>query len=155
MKILALSDSHNSPKFSAFLSLTENADMIIHCGDGERDVQDLLDVAECPVYFVRGNCDFNGPLTRLIEAENKRILVLHGNMHNVKYSFEGLRQAQKQNNADIVLFGHSHKPSIDFIDGCWFINPGSLTRPRENFKPSYAIIEINQGEIKSRLVEFK
>jgi hypothetical protein len=46
--------------------------------------------------------------------------------------------------ADIVMYGHTHKPVIDISKNIIAINPGSLSYPRqENRKPSYIIMDID------------
>ena len=48
-----------------------------------------------------------------------------------------------------MLFGHTHVPCVEEQEGILFVNPGSLTYPRqEGHKSSYAIMEISDsGEI--------
>ena len=55
--------------------------------------------------------------------------------------------------ADIVMYGHTHKPVIDISSQITAINPGSLSYPRqENRKPSYIIMELDaHGEAKFEL----
>jgi predicted phosphodiesterase len=43
--------------------------------------------------------------------------------------------------ADTVLFGHAHVPSLENIQGILFVNPGSIGRPRSRIGASFAIIE--------------
>jgi hypothetical protein len=45
---------------------------------------------------------------------------------------------------DIVMFGHTHKPVIQTIDGVTLINPGSLSYPRQqDRKCSYIMMEVD------------
>lgn len=154
MRIYVLSDSHNSFNFAPFLEICKYAHMIIHCGDGQRDIEDIKSVATCPVYSVKGNCDFLGKREEIIEIENHRILVTHGDIYGVKYFDSGLILRAKEVNADIVLYGHTHIPDITFKENIWLINPGSLTRPRENKAPTYCILEISGENIKPTLFEY-
>lgn len=154
MKIYVLSDSHNSFLFSSFFEKCQDADMVIHCGDGERDVEDLKNVLSCPVYSVKGNCDFLGKREEIIEIEGHRIFVTHGDMYGVKYSYNGLILKAKKVNADIVLYGHSHIPEISYHGNIWLINPGSLTRPRENKAKTYCILEIIGEKVKPALINY-
>ena len=51
-------------------------------------------------------------------------------------------------NCQAVLFGHTHKPVVEEQNGIVAVNPGSLSYPRqEGRKPSYAVMEIQQGRI--------
>ena len=48
--------------------------------------------------------------------------------------------------ADIVMYGHTHRPVIDISKNIIAINPGSLSYPRqENRKPSYMIMELDSA----------
>ena len=48
--------------------------------------------------------------------------------------------------ADIVMFGHTHKPYLEQKDGITVLNPGSISFPRqEGRKGSYMIMEIDEG----------
>ena len=56
-----------------------------------------------------------------------------------EYIFEE-GQARK---ADIIMYGHTHKPFFEQREGITLLNPGSLSFPRqEGRKGSYMIIEI-------------
>lgn len=154
MKIIVLSDSHNSIKFAPFLEIAQKSDAVIHCGDGSRDKADLENVLEIPFYGVKGNCDFSGTDELFFELENKKFFVTHGHFYGVKADLSRLRLKAEQLQADVVLYGHSHIPSIDFYDGRVFINPGSLTRPVQDYKPTYCEIEIIEGKIIPSLKEY-
>ena len=154
MKIYVLSDSHNSVSFAPFLEICQDADMVIHCGDGQRDVENLKSVLSCPVLAVKGNCDFSGQRELLINAEGHKIFVTHGDFYGVKDSLSTITFRARQVKADIVLYGHSHVPDITYHENIWLINPGSLTRPRDNKVPTYCILEISGETIKPALMNF-
>ena len=51
----------------------------------------------------------------------------------------------RSRNADIVMFGHTHKPYFSQKDGLTVLNPGSLSYPRQDGrKPSYMVMEIDE-----------
>ncbi len=154
MNVYVLSDTHNSFFFSDFLRIATSADMIIHCGDGKRDAEMLKNYVSCPVYFVAGNCDISGKSEELVEAEGHRIFVTHGHRYDVKYSLSSLETAAEKNGADIVLYGHTHIPQADLVNGRWYINPGSLCRPRDGFKQTYCILHLTRDRIYHEMVEF-
>ena len=60
----------------------------------------------------------------------------------------------RSHNCDGVMFGHTHKPVLEMVDGILAINPGSLSYPRQRGKrPSYVVLEADEdgnitGEIK-------
>ena len=61
------------------------------------------------------------------------------------------QEKAKEINADIVLYGHTHESKIDYINGIWYINPGSPSMPRDGFS-SYATIEINREVVTPTIV---
>ncbi len=154
MKIYVLSDSHDSAIFAPFLEICQDADMVIHCGDGNRDVDDLKSVLSCPVFSVKGNCDFSGQRELLFDVCGKKIFVTHGDFYGIKNGLSTISFRAKQVKADVVLYGHSHVPDITYKDGVCFINPGSLTQPRGGKVATYCILEITGETIKPALINF-
>ena len=61
----------------------------------------------------------------------------------------GVVDEARSRNCDGVMFGHTHKPVLEVVDGILAINPGSLSYPRQDGKQaSYLIIEMDrQGEL--------
>jgi len=153
MKILVVSDTHGN--FTHALqahSLTEPVDSIIHLGDGVEDAN-LLRGLHLDVINVSGNCDLDATVPREIqlECEGKRILLVHGDAYRVKEGFEGLKQRAAEVNADIVLFGHSHRASCFTTSGILFLNPGTLMQTSS--RKTFATLEISEDCIKARLHE--
>ncbi len=55
-----------------------------------------------------------------------------------------VREAKGQG-CDIVMFGHTHRPLLDYSRDIIVVNPGSLSYPRqEGRKPSYVVMEIDE-----------
>ncbi|MGL4368739.1 MAG: metallophosphoesterase family protein [Spirochaetota bacterium] len=129
-KILIISDSHESPKtVSAIVRAELPFDELVFCGDGLSD----LASAEMPNAFiisaVTGNVDrargFNGPDQLLTEIGGKKIFITHGDLYGVKYDLSKLRCQGLRQNADIVLFGHTHEQLCDSSAYPMLINPGA------------------------------
>ena len=80
-------------------------------------------------------------------------MITHGHHYYINMGNEKLKKEAIVQGADIVMYGHTHKPVIDISDKIIAINPGSLSYPRqENRKPSYIIMEVDQrGEAKFEL----
>ncbi|GHU33402.1 hypothetical protein FACS1894166_08770 [Bacilli bacterium] len=58
----------------------------------------------------------------------------------------------KEENVDVVIFGHSHTPYIDDRHKPYLFNPGSIALPRNNeFQKSYGIIEIENKHLKFKI----
>ncbi len=151
MKILVFSDSHGS--FSYIYKNVEkekDVDMIIHAGDIQRDVDDILMTWQnIPCVYVLGNNDFNvfnTPYDRVFEIAQKRIFLTHGHNYGVKSSLARLEATAKSSGAQICVFGHTHTAHLEQKDGLWFLNPGPAHR-------SYGVIEIANGNIEIEIKE--
>lgn len=149
MKILIVSDTHRrNDNYFKILQLQAPIDLVIHCGDSEGSEYALTEAADCPVMMVMGNNDFFSQLPRELEfqADKYKIWVTHGHNYYVSMGNETLKKEAKARGADIVFYGHTHRPVIDMEDeGIIAVNPGSLSYPRqEGRRCSYAIMEIDR-----------
>lgn len=145
MKVIVCSDSHGA--FAAAEQVLEQqpkAAAVIFLGDGAEEWGDLHEIyPEIPFYPVRGNCDWGSdwPGERIVELGGHRIFCTHGHLYGVKTAGTALLEKRAaEENCDIVLYGHTHVPRIDYIAGRYYLNPGSLRQPAEG-RPSY--IELN------------
>ena len=63
-------------------------------------------------------------------AENKRVLLVHGSPRKMnEYLFEdrplsSFQRLAASSNADIIVFGHTHKPYVKAVDAVTFLNVG-------------------------------
>ncbi len=153
MRVIVLSDTHNRVSFEKLIKITENADFVVHCGDGIKDAEDLKAVLSCPVIAVRGNCDFYGKDTEIFAVENQKIMVAHGHQFRVRVTKGLILEEAKNQCANIVLFGHTHIPEISFMEGVWVINPGSASEARGGYKNTYCEIEISNNAVYPKLLE--
>ena len=150
MKVLVVSDTHR--KNDGYLEILKKRgpfDMVIHCGDVEGSEYLIKEAAGCPVQMVMGNNDFFSDLPREIEFKlgKYKIWVTHGHNFYVYMDNQIIKEDARGRGADIVMYGHTHKPVIDTEDGVIAINPGSLTYPRqEGRRPSYIVMEIDEKE---------
>lgn len=143
--IAVISDSHGSLKnLSLFRSRIGQPDALWHLGDCAEDAPLLAQRMNCGYVSVRGNCDpfSDAPLKQIIDWHHRRFLLLHG--HTVSGRLNLLYLAKEQR-CDAVLFGHSHVPSTECVDGIWMINPGSLSRPRSSEGPSMALLTLDDA----------
>ncbi|MEJ6949677.1 metallophosphoesterase family protein [Natronospora cellulosivora (SeqCode)] len=159
MKIGVLSDTHIPTKTKKIPDIVfekfANVDLIIHAGDiADKEVINTLETC-APVRAVSGNIDppelkRNLPLHLEIELEGYKIAVTHGHsirghlMNKLSYVFP---------DADLIIFGHTHKPCNKLIQGQLHFNPGSPTDRRMQKKHSIGIIELGK-EIVSEIIEF-
>ena len=149
MKILIVSDTHRSNQnYFRVLELHKPVDMVIHCGDASGSEYAITQAADCPVEIVLGNNDYFSSLPRELDLKIGKysVWVTHGHNYYVTLDSEMLKTEARVRGADIVFYGHTHKPVIDYSGGIIAVNPGSLSYPRqEGHRPSYCIMEIDRS----------
>ena len=148
MKILIISDTHGrNQNYLTVLEKVSPIDVLIHLGDFQGSEEFMKTSVSCRYEFISGNNDFfNGlPKNKMIQLGKYSVLLTHGHRYGVYYGTADLKEAAIRNNADIVMFGHTHVPMINYSDGIWVINPGSLSLPRQNGRiPTYIIMELDE-----------
>lgn len=150
MKILVVSDTHRRDEnLRDVIEAEKPLDMLIHLGDAEGSEQWIPEWAGsgCIMEMVLGNNDFFSSLRREIELElgPHKALLTHGHYYGVSMGPEGLAEEAKSRGCDIAMFGHTHRPCFDEIDGVTVVNPGSLSYPRqEGRRPSYMIMTLHE-----------
>lgn len=150
MKVLIVSDTHGNHKnLDEILDLAGKIDMFIHLGDVEGGEAYLDAVVDCEKHIVRGNNDFFSELPREEEfyIGKYRVFITHGHSYYVSLDPEHITEEGKSRGADIVMFGHTHKPYFHKTADITVLNPGSVSYPRqEGRKGSYMIIEMDEKE---------
>lgn len=146
MKILIVSDTHGSlHNFDTVIEREKEVDMLLHLGDVEGDDDYMETVMDCPVHIVGGNNDYFSRLPSEMEIRigSHKVFLTHGHGYHVSVDTRRLKQAARARGADIVMYGHTHRPEIDLEDDVKVINPGSLSYPRQaGRKATYVIMEI-------------
>lgn len=121
-------------------------DLILHAGDidAAETIAELGRLA--PVEAIRGDHDrslASLPATREITVEGRRIVVVHGNRSRWLeepqtllwtltlghfHPHAGLARAlyRRYTGADVIVFGHTHRPHIETRDGTLLFNPGGV-----------------------------
>ena len=144
-----ISDTHGLVRPEAIAALA-GSDLIIHAGDvGRREViGELRRVA--PTFAVRGNIDTQAwaaslPMTECVEVGETLFWVLH----------EISRLDLDPAHADFaaVVFGHSHKPSIETREGVVYINPGSAGPRRFRLPITIARVSVSGRKVCPEIVE--
>ena len=149
MKVGVLSDTHMMQKYiDKSIQYLRNCDLLIHAGDNFSDSKYLHKETNIPIIAVRGNCDFDNVEDELIfDIEGKNVFLCHGDSYRVKYGLDMLEKKAKEVRADIVIFGHTHVPLNIKKDNILYINPGSLSLPRDLSRRGFIIININNNDI--------
>ena len=147
MKILIVSDTHRQHgNLDIALKQVGKIDMLLHMGDVEGGEDYIEAVAGCPVHIVAGNNDFFSALEREQEFDlaGYHIFMTHGHYYYVTVGDERIREEGLARGADIVMYGHTHRPVLDIGETITMLNPGSLSYPRqEGHRGSYIVMEIN------------
>ena len=155
MKILVIGDTHGKlNKVRDIWPKLKEIDLIAHTGDHYSDALKLAQQLDVPVISVRGNCDSSGPDQQIIETEYGRILLTHGHRDNVKYDMNMLKYRAMEADCRAVLFGHTHESLVTEAEGIWFVNPGSLTLPRDTDSGSYAIVRTAEDRFDASIVYY-
>jgi uncharacterized protein len=121
MLVGILSDTHGLMRPEALAALS-GADIIIHAGDvGAPEVITKLELI-APTFAVKGNIDTQDwaddlPRTQLVSVGAHKFYVLH--------DISELEIDPAAAGIAAVIFGHSHKPSVETRYGVLYLNPGS------------------------------
>ncbi len=162
MRILVTADTH-IPDFAravpaAVLKEARRSDVILHAGDVTSPV--VLDelARHAPVHVAAGNND-GVDITRWgaehevrLELEGVRIAMLHDS--GPSRAREG-RMRRRFPDADVVVYGHSHIPIDVEFEGLRLFNPGSPTWKRRQPFPTYGVLGIRAGRLRSRIVPIR
>jgi putative phosphoesterase len=160
----------------AALDTLDGADVILHAGDVDDPaaLEPLQKIA--PVYAVSGNfhildlSDGGASLPEVIELDlaDKHVVLVHGHrpgligfflkgLHvfaeNLRLTDNGAlnrrsarRLARAYPEADIIVFGHSHRAHVAWIGDTLLVNPGAVLKSGRREQPSVARISIGEGK---------
>jgi len=169
MKFFIISDIHGSIKYAKeamALFEKEKCDQILLLGDvlyhgprnplpeayAPKEVAEFLNTYKDKIIAVRGNCDsevdqmvLDFPIMgdyQLLYLNDRKVFLTHGHIYNKT-------KMPKLSKGDVFIHGHYHLPMTDLEEGVYYLNPGSVTFPRENNPHSYGIIEDNNFYIKN------
>src|SRR3974390_1590912 len=112
MKLLILSDTHgNYPLALKASEIAGEFDGILHLGDGMEDAGILAEITGCQVTTIVGNCDPAAAAPRELSTvyAGKKIFCTHGDCYNVKAGLARLHKKALAEEAQIVLYGHTHR----------------------------------------------
>lgn len=147
-----ISDTHGLLRPGVHEALT-GVDLILHSGDvGGSEILDELRLI-APVKAVFGNTDpENHPeLTEALTVaiDGIRVHVSHG--HEVGSPTPAKLAARYD--ADVVVFGHTHRPLVSRLGNQLFVNPGAAGPKRFDITPSVARLTIERGKAEVEIVD--
>ncbi|MCH3910152.1 MAG: phosphodiesterase [Bacilli bacterium] len=165
MRILVASDIHGRlHRMEAFNVWIDklNPERIILLGDylynGPRngvpddynpmEVSKLLNMNAQRIIGVRGNCDSRIDDTLLdFKLEDNRSIELDGMKFELYHGDDFSLRNLKKEKGHILLSGHTHIYVLKEEDGIVYLNPGSISFPKNMNPPSFALIEDGEAQI--------
>ena len=135
-----ISDTHGLLRPEALEAL-RGASAILHAGDvgGMEIIRALEEIA--PVTYVEGNNDSrDGTDIVRVTLGGLRVLLTHI-LPRPRAPHRRVVASLRAEAADMVVFGHSHLPHNEVIDGVRFFNPASAGPRRFDYPVSVGIIE--------------
>jgi len=155
MRIGLISDTHGMLRPAVFAAFGDSTDLILHAGDiGAVDIlTELRTIA--PVHAVHGNTDgfevqAEAPEVVEVVLKGRKIAMTHGHLLG---SPTPQRLLATFPEADIIVFGHTHKPLIERAGGRLVVNPGAAGPARFRLRPTVAILTLDTAEPSVELVE--
>lgn len=143
-RIGLISDTHGLLRPEARVAL-RGCEIILHAGDicDPKVLESLGEIA--PVTAVRGNNDIGSwahalPVHQRIEIDDVRIHIVHD-----------AADLTGEEGADVIVTGHSHKPSIRMDGSVLHVNPGSAGPRRFTLPISLGFLEIIDGRPRARV----
>lgn len=161
MKLFIASDIHGSAYYCRLMLeryRAEKADRLLLLGDvlyhgprndlpkdyAPKQVVAMLNELKNEILCVRGNCDtevdqmvLEFPVLAdyaLLEIDGKTIYATHGHIYNEE-------KLPPLCSGDILLHGHTHVPKCVNHENYTYMNPGSVSLPKENSHHGYMTLE--------------
>jgi uncharacterized protein len=149
MLIGVISDTHGLLRPEARVALAE-CEHILHAGDvGDANILDELKKI-APVTAIRGNVDVSGACAELPETE---MVALGGVVFYLVHSIGWLDLDPVAAGVQVVVSGHSHRPSLERRNGVVYLNPGSAGPQRFRLPISVGLVTVSRGKVNARILE--
>lgn len=144
MKALVVSDVHGDANALDCVLSTEACTDVFCLGDGVREYDEAKRFhPHLHFHIVKGNCDWVTfhPAVAIEEWAGKRIEYMHGHIVDVKSSYSRAIAMAEKDQADVLLFGHTHQQYLQKNEQLLVCNPGSLARGE------YAVLSDTNGNL--------
>ena len=159
MKIGVVSDTHGRPLPSQMLKDFRDVDLIIHAGDicDWSHYEQLAALQE--IKAVYGNMDgaeIRGrlPARQLFSCGGTTIGVYHGE-GAPRQLLDKVRASFAADHPAVVVFGHSHEPFNERIDGTLYFNPGSPNDTVCAPYCSYGLLTVAPDKVSGKIIKVK
>lgn len=113
-------------------------------GYAPKQVIALLNPLASRIHCVRGNCEAEVdqmvldfpvlPESCLLAVAGRLLYATHGHVYNLEHP-------PKLHHGDILLHGHTHVPAKAWGGDFWYLNPGSVSLPKQDSPHSYMTLE--------------
>ncbi|MEI8355155.1 MAG: metallophosphoesterase [Deltaproteobacteria bacterium] len=156
MKLAILSDTHgNYPLAVKALESLDSPDYIIHLGDTSDDAEMIELALGREIIKLSGNCDMAKKYPELIITmiDGNKCLLSHGDQFMVKNGLNLIQRRAKREEADLVLYGHTHRPVVQNLNGVLYINPGEMGK--NSRLQSFALLSIENGAVTAETVDIR
>jgi len=157
MKIGVVADTHSLELPPRLLEELSKVDLILHAGDfcEIEDLKVFEDIRETKAVY--GNMDSPELVkklrrTRIISCGSFKVGLFHGEgppqglLERVQKEFAG-------KDVQAVIFGHSHQPLSETIDGVLFFNPGSPNDSIIAPYKSFGILDVTSKGIAGKIIK--
>jgi putative phosphoesterase len=150
MQIGVLSDTHGLLR-PEVLPLLKGSDHILHLGDvGDPEILTTLSKI-APITAIRGNIDTQGPCAQLPATE---VVTLAGHDLYLLHNLHQLDLDPAAAGFAAILYGHSHKPEIQWKKGILYFNPGSCGPRRFELPITCGQITLNdKGQLEAKILQ--
>ncbi len=152
-KIIVISDTHGD---NEWVNIKSNYDYVIHAGDHLNNQSFMIKNCD---YFVDGNNDIGNRFIEKFKIYNFKFVLVHGDEQRVRnyksddWANSFINDVRFQD-ADIIIFGHTHIPIIKYFNKKIIINPGSFSKPRLGMQKSFCEILVDNNNIETRIIKF-
>ena len=168
MKYMFASDVHGSAYYCRKMLEAfelEKADRLVLLGDllyhgprndlpkeyAPKEVISMLNGMKNKIYAVRGNCEaevdqmvLEFPVMAdycILAIDGKTLYATHGHVYNTS-------NLPPMQDGDVLVHGHTHVLKAEQMEGYIWLNPGSVSIPKEGNPPTYAVLEDGVFSIK-------
>ncbi len=141
----------------ALFSMLDGVQLVLHAGDlvDEKVINELAGLA--PVEAVAGNMDSAGTYERLgrfklLQIGDISIGLMHGDIAGHRFNYRRAAEIFAPEKPQAIVFGHLHRPVVEYKEGILFFNPGSAVDPRQALQPSCGKLVVEGGRVNGEII---